>query len=77
LQQQFVEHLDHGVPVAEIRQRVAQLAEGNVKVLKPAAERQPILRHWPMTIADVYLPDEPTGAAERVKAWAATIRKEL
>ncbi len=77
LQQQFVEHLDKGVPVVEIRRRVSQLAEGSVKVRKPKIEQHPILRHWPMTIADVYLPDQPAGAADRVKAWAASIREEL
>jgi hypothetical protein len=30
-----------------------------------------------MTIADVYLPDQPQDAAERVQAWAATLRQEL
>ena len=39
--------------------------------------RRPVLRHWPMTIADVYIPGQPEGAAERVKAWAASIRAEL
>ena len=77
LRLQFIEHLDNGVPVQEIRRRVASLAEGNTKVLIPAADRQPILRHWPMTIAHIYLPDQPTGAADRVKQWAESIRKEL
>lgn len=77
LQQQFVEHLDDGVPVSKIRCHVSSMAEGNTKVLIPEAERQPILRRWPVTIADVYLPDHPAGAATRVKAWAAIIREEL
>jgi hypothetical protein len=46
-------------------------------VLKPEAERRPVLRQWSLTIADVYLPDQPQGAAERVKAWAASIRREF
>jgi hypothetical protein len=77
LQQQFIEHLDNGVPVTEIRRRVSNLAEGSVKVRKPEADRRPVLRCWPMTIADVYLPDRPAGAADRVKAWAGSIREEL
>jgi len=36
-----------------------------------------VLRDWGMTIADVYLPDQPQGAVERVRAWAATIRSQL
>ena len=77
LAQQFCEHLDKGLPVTEIRRRVAQSAEGKTKVLKPEAERHPVLKQWPMTIADVYLPDQPQGAAERVKAWATSIRSQL
>jgi hypothetical protein len=73
----YSEHLDHGLPVAEIRRRIGAQAAGAVRVLKPEAERRPILRRWPLTIADVYLPDQPQGAAARVKAWAASIRREL
>ncbi len=77
LQQQFIEHLDIGVSVAKIRRRVSHLAEGNVKVRKPKADSRPVLRQWPMTIADVYLPGQPAGAADRVKAWAASVRAEI
>lgn len=77
LRQQFIDHLDHGTAVREIRRRVSSMADGNTRVLIPTADRQPRLRHWPMTIADVYLPNQPAGAAARVKAWAATIREEL
>ena len=77
LREQFIDHLDNGVPIQEIRRRVSSLAEGNTKVLIPAADRHPVLHHWPMSIADVYLPDQPAGAADRVKAWAASIRTEL
>ena len=77
LRQQFIDHLDNNLPVAEIRRRVATMAEGKVKVRKPEPERRFVLRRWPLTIADVYLPARPTGAAERVKAWATSIREEL
>lgn len=73
----YIEHLDRGLPVAEIRRRVGAQTEGARRVLKPAAERRPVLRRWPLTVADVYLPDQPQGAAERVKAWAGSIRREL
>ena len=75
LRQQFMEHLDHGLPVSEIRQRVSRRTEGRVKVRRPEAERYAVLRRWPMTIADVYIPAQPMGAAARVKAWAASIRE--
>jgi hypothetical protein len=73
----FIEHLDHGLGIAEIRRRVGKAAAGAARVLKPEAERQPVLRQWAMTIADVYLPDRPEGAAGRVRAWAAVIRREI
>lgn len=66
-----------GLPVTEIRRRVAQSAEGKAKVLKPEVARRPVLKRWSMTIADVYLPNQPEGAAARVKAWAASIQPEL
>ncbi len=72
----LIDHLDRGIPVAELRRRVSHFAEGQTRVLKKAAERHPILRLWSMSIADVYLPDQPQGAADRVCAWAAAIRQE-
>jgi hypothetical protein len=73
----FIEHLDHGMAVKEIRRRMGQLAEGKQRVLKDEVDRRPSLRRWSMTIADVYIPDKPQGAADRVKTWAASIRDEL
>jgi hypothetical protein len=77
LRDAFVDYLDHGVPVQEIRRRMARSFEGSRRVLRPEAERRPILRPWPMTIANVYIPGRPAGAAERVRAWAASIRSEF
>ena len=73
----FIEHLDHGLDIAEIRRRVGKATAGATRVLQPEAERQPVLRQWTMTIADVYLPDQPQRAAERVRAWAAVIRRAI
>lgn len=73
----FIDHLDQGVSTQELRRRAASVYEGPKRVLRPAAERRPLLRRWPMTIADVYIPDQPTGAAQRVRQWAAAIRREL
>ena len=77
LREQFIAHLDQGVPVSEIRRRIGKTAAGATRVLKPEAERIPVLRLWTMTIADVYIPYQPEGAAGRVKQWAACIRQEL
>lgn len=73
----FVEYLDRGLGIAEIRRRVGQAAAGTTHVLRPEAERRIVLRQWRMTIADVYLPKQPEAAAERVRAWARAIRDEL
>lgn len=73
----FIAHLDEGLPVAAVRQRMGRMADGATRVLRPAAERRPVLRRWEMTIADVYIPGRPEGAAGRVRAWAAAIRRGL
>lgn len=73
----YLDYLDHGVKIAEIRRRIRRVADGPQRVLKPAAERNPVLRTWTMTIDAVYLPDQPQGADARVRAWAAAIRQEL
>jgi hypothetical protein len=73
----FIQRLDDGLSVAAIRQRNANAYDGSKRVRKPEAERQLVLRRWAMTIADVYIPDQPQGAAARVRAWAAAIRKEI
>lgn len=77
LRSAFVERLDKGVAVPELRRRAARRFEGKARVLKRPTERRPVLRRWSRTIADVYTPDRPGGAAARVRAWAAAIRKEL
>jgi hypothetical protein len=73
----LVERLDCGVAVKELRRRASRRFEGNARVLKPASERHPVLHLWDTTIADVYIPDHPEGAPERVRGWAAVIRREL
>jgi len=77
LQAVFIERLDRGLGITEIRRRVGKAAAGATRVRKPEAERRAVQRQWDMTIADVYLPDRPHGAAERVRAWAAAIRRGL
>jgi hypothetical protein len=72
----FIERIDHGLGITEIRRRVGKATAGATRVLRPEAERHPVLRQWSMTIADVYLPEQPQGAAERVRAWASVIRRE-
>ncbi|HMQ53100.1 MAG TPA: DUF5946 family protein [Anaerolineae bacterium] len=77
LQTALIDRLDKGVAVEVLRRRAAAAFEGKKRVLKKEVERRPVLRPWPMTIADVYRPDQPEGAAERVRRWAAGIRSEL
>ncbi|HWI64336.1 MAG TPA: DUF5946 family protein [Symbiobacteriaceae bacterium] len=73
----FIEHLDHGLPVSEIRKRNAKTYAGTKRVMRAESERRPVLRTWKLTIADVYIPDHPEGAAKRGRDWAAAIRSEL
>jgi Family of unknown function (DUF5946) len=77
LRASFIDYLDDGVPASELRRRASRAYEGAKRVLKPENERKPVLRLWEITVADVYIPDEPEGAAGRVKAWASSIRKTL
>lgn len=77
LQTGFVGYLDATLTLDQIRSQTRKTFNGKRRVLRPIEERRPVLRRWPMTIADVYLADQPKGAAERVRAWAASIRQEL
>jgi hypothetical protein len=77
LRSALVERLDSNLPVAEIRRRAGRANAGSRRVLRPVAERRPVLHQWGMSIADVYLPGQPAGAATRIRAWAAAIRREL
>lgn len=73
----LVDRLGHGTADIELRRRASRVYEGKKRVLRPEAERKPVLRRWSMTIADVYIPDKPEGADGRVRAWATSIRNEL
>jgi hypothetical protein len=73
----LVDRVDHATPVEEIRRRFARAHAGERRVLRAPSQRQPVRRRWGTTIADVYGPGSPHGAAARVRAWAATIRETL
>ncbi len=77
LRSALFEHLEHGVAVEELRRRAARRFGGKTPVLKGPSDRHVVPRGWSVTIADVYTPDRSDGAAERVRAWAAAIRREL
>ncbi len=77
LRSAFADRLDRGVTVQEIRARIGRAFAGSQRVLRPEAERMPVLKAWSRTIADVYLPDQREGAAARVRDWAASVRREL
>ena len=76
LRASFADYLDKGMDVRELRRRAATQFEGKTRVLRRASEQRPVRRRWSLTIADVYIPDRPEGAAARVRAWGAAIRKE-
>ena len=77
MKKMFFDHLEQGVSTDLLRKRVEEMAEGDQRVIVPPEERQPRYRSWPMTIADVYLPNHPTEAADRVRRWAAAIYTTL
>ena len=72
----FAEYLDKPITIDEIRRR-NQDFNGEKLVLRPFSERHAVLCIWRMTNADVYLPFQPQGTAERVKKWAESIKSEL
>lgn len=77
LEASFVGYLSGTITLDQIRSQTRKAFNGPQRVLKPLDQRRPVARQWPITIADVYLVDQPEGAAERVRAWAESIRQEL
>lgn len=77
LQEVFIDYLENRIGIPEIRQRVSKSSNGKKRVEKPEAERIPVLRRWDQTIDSVCGPNTPEGAAQRVKNWVESIRKEL
>jgi len=78
LRASFTAHLQGRISVAEIRRATNARYGGKARVLRdPALCQRPVLRHWSMTVADVYLSGKPEGATHRVKQWAATIANEI
>lgn len=73
----LIEHLDKGLCVSEIRRRHAKLFDGSKRVYREESTICPVRREWKMTISDVYIPECPEKAAERVRKWASQIRDEL
>lgn len=73
----YIEAVDAGWTGEQVRRRAVEVGTGQAKVLRPESERRPVLRRWSRTIADVYWPEQPAGAAERVRAWVAAVRAEL
>ena len=77
LRQSYIDYLDRGISIEEIRRRATAAFDGPKRVRRNEASVRPVLRPWPMTVADVYHGGRPEGAAERVRRWAAEIRRAL
>lgn len=75
----YREALDEGLSNREVLRRTRERwdYQGSKRILRPEGDRRPVFRRWPLTLANVYLPDRPEGASDRVRAWAAAIRREL
>ena len=76
LRRSFAEFLDNKITIDEKKQQ-GQVFNAPKCVLRPALERAPVLRCWDMTTADVFLPFQPQGTAERVKKWIESVRNEV
>lgn len=63
-------YLEGRLSIADIRRRAGRAA----RIHRPDGPAPPRLRAWPMTIDVVATPEAPAGAADRVRAWAASIR---
>lgn len=79
LKKVFIEHLDNGLTVEQIRKIHAQSYGGNKRVLKDASKMCPVEpgQKPKMTIADVYSEGCKEKAAQRVRKRAESIREEL
>ena len=77
LRQSYIDYLDLGISISEVRRRASAAVDGAKRVRRDEASIRPVLRTWPMTIADVYGAGDPSGAAERVRAWARVIREAI
>lgn len=74
----FCEAYDKGWSNEQARARVSKGGkwEGKRKV-RLKEPKKPELHQWSMTISDIYIPDQPSRAAERVREWIKVVRNEL
>lgn len=70
LEQALAGYLDGRLSITDIRRRASRAT----RVHRPVNEVRPQKRSWPMTIDAVATPGQAAGAAERVAAWAESIR---
>lgn len=75
LQAAFRGYLDGDLTIADIRRGAAAL-NGSQRVRRAVPARGASAA-WTMTIDAVAQPDQPSGAAARVRAWAQAIRRDL
>jgi hypothetical protein len=73
----FIENFEGKISIAGIRKRFGRGFDGRQHVLKPETERRLVRRDWKITIADVYLPGQPQGVAQRVRDWEKSVYDSL
>lgn len=73
----FIDHLDKGLAIKEIRRKLSKKFAGAIPILQAKAQPNSYSHPWTLTINTVYLPDKPEGAANRVRVWAKSIRQCL
>jgi hypothetical protein len=76
LEAAFRRAVDGRLDAPAVRAIVGRAFDGPRRVIRPEAERRPVPRAWPVTIADA-VGEGPAGAADRVWTWAAATRAAL
>jgi hypothetical protein len=73
----LVDYIDFGVSTRELRRQASEKYEGAKRVLRDEDKQVQVLKNWDMTVADVYANDTPLEAADRVRQWGLSIRREI
>ena len=76
LEQAFTGYLEGRLTIARIR-RQATAVSGATRVHRRPSDVRPVRRDWAITIDAVAVPGRPADAADRVRAWADSIRRAL
>ena len=77
LRSSFIDAFDNLISFEDLGKCMATRFNGKLKVLRNHKERNPILKKWDLTIADVYHHGQSKNAGERVRQWSQFVRDQL